>query len=233
MVTGPLRAVLFDFDHTITDFGHHVRWAEARGAVRTVYEGAGVPAPFLDEHPGSLSLYIAVGERRPIDGNALVEAQRRASAILDQFEAEAISATEPLPGAHDLVEALPALGVRSGIVTSNASSVARRILERLRLAAPFEVVLGRSEVRLLKPSPEGLSAACAELAVPPAEAAYVGDSESDMRAAIAGGLHPWGVSTGLGEANALRSAGAETVFATLTEVVAQLRELHAMTARGT
>ncbi|MCC6238535.1 MAG: HAD family hydrolase [Dehalococcoidia bacterium] len=232
MATRRLRAVLFDFDHTLTDFGHHVRWSDARSAVRAVYEAAGIPASFLDTHAGSLSLYISVAEQHPIEGGPLVEAQRRAAAILDEFEREAVATTEALPGALALVEALSRLGLRSAIVTSNAAPVARAILDRLGLAAPFEVVLGRSEVQRLKPAPEGLLAACAALEVTPGEAAYVGDSESDMRAAVAGGVLAWGVATGLGTPSALRDAGAEAVFATLTEVLARLTELHAMTARG-
>lgn len=222
--------MLFDFDHTLTDFGHHVRWADARTAIRAVYAAAGVSADFLDAHPGSLSLYISVADHQPIEGHALLDVQGRASAVLDGFEREAVTTTEALPGAREVVDALPRLGLRAGIVTSNAAPVARAILERLGLAGTFEVVLGRSEVQRLKPAPEGLLAACAALDVEPPEAVYVGDSESDMRAAQAAGLLAWGVSTGLGEPDALRVAGAETVFATLTEVLLRLSELHAMTA---
>lgn len=223
--------MLFDFDHTLTDFGHHVRWADARTAVRAVYEAAGVSAAFLDAHPGSLSLYISVAEHQPIADHVLLEAQRRAGAILDEFERDAVTTTQALAGAHEVAEVASRLGLRAGIVTSNAAPVARAILERLGLGAPFEVVLGRSEVRLLKPAPEGILAACLALDVEPAEAVYVGDSESDMRAARAARVMAWGVATGLGEPDALRNAGAEAVFATLTDVLSGLSDLHALTAR--
>lgn len=228
-----LEAVLFDFDHTLTDFGNHVRWADARPAMRALYAEAGVPESFLETHPGSISLYAAVARHHPIDGEQLAGAQHRAGAILDGIELAALEHTVALPGAHALVEALPELRLQAAIVTSNAASVARRIMERLGLAAPFEVVLGRSEVALLKPEPEGLLLACAALAVPPLAAAYVGDSEADMQAARTAGLRAWGVATGLGTPAQLERAGAHVVFATLNDILARLTELHAMTARRT
>ena len=45
--------MLFDFDHTLTDFGHHVRWVDARTAVRAVYEAAGVSAAVIASNPGA------------------------------------------------------------------------------------------------------------------------------------------------------------------------------------
>ena len=218
----PLRAVLFDFDHTLTDFGDHVRWADARPAVQHVYREAGVPDAFLEAHLGSITLYIAVGALEPLTGAALIEVQRLASAVLTEFEAEATTTTEALPGAPDVPAALARHGLRSAIVTSNAASVVRANLGRFGLESAFEVVIGRDQVARLKPAPEGLLAACRALGVPPAAAAYVGDSVADIEAASAAGMAAWGIATGPTSADDLWAAGAEIVFDTLEEVLEHL-----------
>lgn len=218
------RVVLFDFDHTLTDFGDRVRWVDARPAVQQVYRAAGVPDTFLEAHPGSITLYTAVAALEPLSGSALLQAQRRTSEVLAEFETEGIPGTEALPGARELLSALSHLGLRAGIVTSNAAIVVSAILERLRLDTPFEVLIDRDQVARLKPAPDGLLAACRALDVPPAAATYVGDSVADMEAATSAGLQAWGVSTGLGTPGALRAAGAVRVFVTLDDALAHLRE---------
>lgn len=228
--TEPLRAVLFDFDHTLTDFGDHVHWAGARPTVQRVYRESGVAEAFLQEHPGSITLYTTVAALEPLSGMALVEAQRLASAVLTTFEAEATTTTELLPGALDVRGALELAGLRTAIITSNAASVVTVILRRFGLDGAFEAVIGRDQVTRLKPAPEGLLAACRALDVPPATAAYVGDAVADIKAAHAAGLAAWGVATGPTSADDLWDAGAEVVFDTLVEVLAHLgATIHAPT----
>ncbi len=226
-----LQAVLLDFDHTLTDFGDHVHWADARPVLHALYSEAGVPADFLDAHVGSIGLYAAVAEQRPLPAAAHFAVQRRAAAILDELEGRAIETTAALPGAHALLESLPALDLRAAIVTSNGASVVRAILRRLALAQGIDVVIGRSEVARLKPDPEGVVAACRLLSVAPEAAVYIGDSEADMGAARDAGVRAWAVTTGHGSPAEMQTAGADAVFATLEGVLTSLSEMATMTAR--
>ncbi len=220
-----IEALLLDFDHTLTDLGDHVHWADARPVLRAVYAEAGVPAAFLEAHVGSIGLYTAVAALRPLSAPAHFAVQRRAAAILDELERGGIETTRALPGAHELLEALPRLGVRGAIVTSNSAFVVRAILRRLGLASAIDVVVGRSEVARLKPDPEGILAGCRLLGVAPSAAAYLGDSVADVEGARAAGLAAWAVTTGLGTPDDVRTAGADAVFATLLEVLEALERL--------
>jgi phosphoglycolate phosphatase-like HAD superfamily hydrolase len=111
--------------------------------------------------------------------------------------------------------------------------VAAAVLERLGLNAAFEVLIDRDQVARLKPSPEGLLAACHAFDVPPHAAAYVGDTVADIEAATSAGLRAWGIGTGLGTPEELRAAGATAVFATLDGVLARLTEELTPTTRQT
>lgn len=234
MTTDPARprleafkALLLDFDHTLTDFGDHVHWPEARPVLRALYAEAGVPESFLEAHAGSIGLYTAVAALQPLEAPAHFAVQRRAAAILDELERGGVETTRALPGARELLEGLDRLGVRAAIVTSNSGGVVYAILQRLGLWGHVDVVIGRSEVARLKPDPEGILAGCRLLGVAPSGAAYLGDSVADIEAARAAGLQALAVTTGLSTADDLRTAGADAVFATLLEVLEALEELEA------
>lgn len=220
-----LRAVLFDFDHTLADLGHHVRWADARAALLSVYRAAGVPDAFLEQSPGAISLYAAVRGAGLIEPEALEEAQREAAAVLDEFEHEAVEVTGLMPGAQSLLRRLAVLGLRASIVTANAASVARAVLEREGLSGAVEVVIGRSEVTAPKPAPEGILAAARALGVPLGECVYVGDTDGDMRAARAAGARAWGLAVSWVPVDALHEAGATEVMDSLEAVEARLEAL--------
>ena len=91
-------------------------------------------------------------------------------------------------------------------------------VEALRLPRQPLIVDG-SRVEHAKPAPDLLLVAAQELGVDPAEAWCVGDSTWDMRAAVAAGMVPIGVTTGAVGARALLDAGARVTISTLRELM--------------
>ncbi len=207
-----IRAVLFDFDHTLADLGGFVRWSDARRELMALYEAGGVPESFLERTEGALSLYAHVATSGLLSDDRLAEVQRRASALIDRYETEAIDSTRVFPGVASCLSTLAARGIQAGIVTSNARSVVRSILRREALAGDFAVVVAREDVRALKPSPEGVLRACEELAVAPRQCIFVGDSVSDVEAARAAGVVAFGVRDGISTDEELTAAGAGVVL---------------------
>jgi len=136
MMPDRLEAVLLDFDHTLMHMGQLVRWEDARHELLPLYRASGGPEPFLQAHAGALKLY---GE---------------------------VAACGLLPAATTFVRRLPELGLRAGIVTSNAVVVSA-IIARGGLTATFDTAVGRDDVRLPKPSPEGLLRCCEAMGVTP------------------------------------------------------------------
>lgn len=112
-----------------------------------------------------------------------------------------------------------------GLVTSRDRESALRILKDQRIVEYFDIVVTRDDIRRIKPEPEGLHAALAALQHPGApilsqNCVYMGDMHTDMRAAVAAGMHPVGViapmDRGVPEAAArsLYDAGALIVLRT-------------------
>jgi HAD superfamily hydrolase (TIGR01509 family) len=156
-----IRAVLFDFDGTLTQPG-----SLDFNAVR---EALGCPKgrPVLE----------FIGD--------LPEAERiEALRILDDFETDAARRSRPNAGAEEAIEFLHSRGLKVGIISRNSRSsiqTALRNFERVR-PSDFMVIFSRDDPFLPKPSPESILAAADILGVPPAQVLVVGDFVFDIDA---------------------------------------------------
>lgn len=216
------QAAIFDFDHTLAPLGSYVRWPDAVPLMKERYRDLGVPDSVLDGPPGCLVLYRRVADWRGVAPPELTAIQREASAIISEFEAEAIPHTLLFPHVAELTE----LALPLGIVTSNSSRVVQAVLKRADAATQFGVVVGRDDVEAIKPSPEGLLLCSRQLGVAPGNCVYVGDMPADMSAAHAASMPAYGVLTGIGSEEELRGAGATEVFEDLAAVHAALLTTH-------
>ncbi len=92
------------------------------------------------------------------------------------------------PGVADVVKALKADGVATGLVTSKNRSGALRGLTLARLESLMDVLVCADEVENPKPHPEPVEKAMRLLSADPATTVYVGDSIHDMRSGRAAGV---------------------------------------------
>ena len=79
-----------------------------------------------------------------------------------------------------------------------------------------------ADVEHAKPAPDLLIKAASLLDVEPAETWYVGDSRWDMVAARAAGMRAIAVLTGATTAEALAESGADVIYPTLAEFMAEI-----------
>jgi sugar-phosphatase len=131
---------------------------------------------------------------------------------------------DPVPGAHDLVHAAVAAGVRLAIVTSARPPwVSLAVEDGLGVLDHIEVVVTAHDVTDGKPDPAGFLLACERLGVAAAECVAAEDSPAGVRAAVAAGVgRVAGVTTTWSEAE-LTAAGAHLVLPDLRGLVDLLR----------
>ena len=122
----------------------------------------------------------------------------------------------PLPGVHDLLEALTARGMPWAVATSSLPDDARESVESLKLHE-MPLICDGADVEHAKPAPDLLLKAAHLLDVDPAETWYVGDSRWDMVASKAAGMRAIAVLTGATTEPVLVGAGADVVYPTLAE----------------
>ena len=179
--------VLFDLDGTVIDSGAIIL-ASMKHAAETVLGAA----------PSDRELMASVGgpgleaQMRTLDPDRVDELVRVYRAHNEPLHDE----LECCAGMDDVLVRLAGEGRRLGIVTAKRRETVELAFDRVPLGHLFEVVVGGDETTRHKPDPEPLLLALERLGADPDDAAYVGDSPFDIRAAKAGGLHAIGVTWG-------------------------------------
>jgi len=175
-----LRAVLFDFDGTLTRPG-----ALDFPAIK---REVGCPAD---------SLVLEWIEALPAGAR-----REKALAALARFELAAAAESTPNADAERVVRSLRAQGLKIGVLTRNGLPAVRRALARFRGldAGDLDVIVTRDDGFTPKPAPDGVLHAAAAMGVPPEETLVVGDFVLDVQAGrAAGALTAYLTNGGAGE----------------------------------
>ena len=188
--TEPL-AVLSDLDGVLVDSG-----AVIERTWRTFAERHGLdPAVVLAQSHGrrSVDLIRLVAPHLDADAEA---------AEVERQEIENAKGLRPLPGARDLVEAVPA--DRFAVVTSGSRALAIARLRAAGLPVP-KVLVTAEQVEAGKPNPAGYLRAAALLGVDPVRCLVLEDAPAGVDAGLSAGMTVIAVLTTNNE-SALRNA---------------------------
>lgn len=207
------QAVLFDLDGTLTNTLEDIAFAMNR-ALRL--HG-------LAEHPVDAYRYMvgdgakvlaqrAVGERAELAG----EVQRTYQAYYQEHN---LDRTQPYEGIPELLEALQRRDVKLCVFSNKPHADTCRVVRHFFPQVDFAVVRGQIDGVPVKPDPAGALAVAGEVGVAPENFLYLGDTNVDMRCALAAGMHPVGVTWGFRTAEELLAAGAERLLDRPTELL--------------
>ena len=186
----PASVVLFDCDGVLVDSDASVTAAWSQWARENGVPPADVMAVVHGRRSAdTVAMFIAAPQR------AVVLAQ------IDDYELQAAVGVRAVPGARDLLAALPAHAW--AVVTSGRRQLALARLTAAGLPQPAVLVTG-DDVHRGKPDPEGYLSAVAQLGAETSEAIVVEDSPEGIRAARAAD-----VRSVLGVGSRARTAGAD------------------------
>jgi beta-phosphoglucomutase family hydrolase len=237
-----IRACLFDLDGVLTQTAkvHAAAWKEMFDAyLRTRAERTGQPfVPFdahaeydeyVDGRPRAdgtraflASRGITLPEGNPDDpptAETISGLSNRKNEIVLRTMAD--DGVAVYPGSVRYLDAVRSAGLRRGVVSASANT--RQVLEAAGLADAFDVrvdgvVAARDHLRG-KPAPDTYLAAARALGLEPAQAAVFEDALAGVAAGRAG---HFGLVIGVdrvGQADALRSHGADVVVTDLAELL--------------
>jgi HAD superfamily hydrolase (TIGR01509 family) len=193
-----LRAVLFDFDGTLT-----VPGALDFAAIK---REVGCPAD---------ALLLEWIEALPAESR-----RDEALAALARFELAGAAASAPNVGAEALVDELRALGLKVGVLTRNGLAAVERALAGFAdlTTGGFDVLLTRDDRVPPKPAPDGVLHAAGLMGVLPAETLVVGDYVLDMLAGRAAGAVTAYLTNAPGEDDCPDNAACDFVVQRLDEL---------------
>lgn len=180
-----LKVIIFDFDGTVHDLS--IDWAGVRSALQ------------LEE---AETIGEAVRRFKELD-------DKRALSILDELEIEALAGERLSPVVERQISLLHAKYLVA-VCSNNSRKAIRSFLESSEVHV--DALVGREDVRHLKPDPEGLNMILEQLSLEPTEAVMVGNSVHDSSAARAAGIPSITISASFDR------RGAEDVVASMSDL---------------
>lgn len=213
------HAILFDLDGTLLD-----TLADIANAANAALLRLNLPTHpvdkyrrFVDDGAGCLAQRVlgqAGGDEKTVE--------RCRQIIAEEYQKCWADNTRPYPGMPELVAELSARGVPMAVLSNKPHDATMRVVEFFFPDKPFRVVRGARPGVPIKPDPAAALQIAAELRIEPQRFIYLGDTDTDMRTAVAAGMFAAGALWGFRTAEELCATGAQTLLKTPAEVITLL-----------
>ena len=195
------QAVIFDLDGTLLN-----TLGDLTAAVNHALSACGLPC----RTEGEVRSFLGDGVKELIARSCPADADETATAAVLQaylayYAAHNMDLTAPYEGVLDLLDALRWLDIRVAVV-SNKHDHAVQALCAHYFNGYLDLAVGGSDARPLKPAPDNLLYAMAQLGVTADEVWYVGDSVQDVETARNAGVRCVAVTWGFQDADRLAAA---------------------------
>jgi phosphoglycolate phosphatase len=201
------RAALFDLDGTLAD-----SLADLANAVNHALHSLDCPT-----HPTSAYRHMVGDGARtlcvralPPDRQELVDETLRR--MRTHYDAHCFDETRLYPGIPELIATLFQRRYKLAVLSNKPDVFTKRMIAHYFPASPFDAVHGQQPNVPIKPDPAMALQIAGELDVPPSGWLYLGDTNTDMRTAIAAGMYPVGVLWGFRDRDELLACGAKTLI---------------------
>ena len=205
----PFRAALFDLDGTLLD-----TLEDLADSMNAALERLGHPthplAAFKQFVGDGIQIFAARAhpELRPDDA-AVAEL---VSVALQEYANRWQDKTRPYEGVVPMLETVFARGLKVGILSNKPHDFTCLTTKTLLPDFDFDLVWGVSDEVPKKPEPTGALRAAAQLGAEPHDVLYCGDTDTDMKTAVAAGMYPAGALWGFRGADELLTSGARVLL---------------------
>lgn len=212
---GTAGPVLFDFDGPVCSLFANYPARDIAISLRELLAARGYSVPDdVPTDPMAILTWTA-GLNRPA---LLIEVEEALCAA----ELRAAETAEPEPYGHEAIRAVAAAGRPIGVVSNNSGGAVTAYLTAHGLVDLVATVVGRAfaEPALMKPSPEPILRAAAELGMQPGECVLIGDSTADVQAARTAGCRSISYANKPGKRERLAGHGTNVVIQDMSEIKA-------------
>jgi phosphoglycolate phosphatase len=210
------QAILFDLDGTLLDTLDDLADA-SNGALAEL----GLPV-----HPAASYKYFVgdgietlAARTLPEDRGDPATLARLTDLIRRNYAAGWAVKTCPYPGIAELLDAVTARHIPMAVLSNKPHEFTRLCVEKLLARWRFDIVQGATSAIPKKPDPGGAAAIARQLGVAPQQVLYLGDTDTDMRTAVAAEMVPVGVLWGFRTLDELLAHGALATVRTPAEVL--------------
>lgn len=207
------EAVIFDFDYTLGDSTNGI-WL----SVNYGLEKLGFEAKSKEEVSKTIGLslvdtYMTLTKRQDES-----EAKLFAKYFVEKADEVMVDNTDLYPSAKEVLQKLSDSTCKVGIVTTKYRYRIEAILDKFGMRDVIDMIVGGEDVKVQKPSPEGLLLAIAHMGTDKTKVLYVGDSIVDAQTAQRAGVDFAGVLTGTTEKDAFEQYKSVCIAKDLFEI---------------
>ncbi len=206
----PIKAVVFDLDHTLLD-----SWKVHREAIYYAAGKVGAPCPDEPTIVAHIAGSLAIELKRIFEGGN----DEVTDHYLWFYREHHLDLSRPFPGVLELLEGLKGRGLKLGLLTNKRRQLGSLEVEHTGIGRFLDSAVYRDDVGVLKPDPKGLLHALTELGVPPGEAVMAGDAAGDVQCAKAGGAAGVAALWGALDAARVLAAGPHAVWHTVEDAL--------------
>jgi beta-phosphoglucomutase len=186
-----LKACLFDLDGVIVDTAkyHYIAWRQIAQELGFVFSEGDNERLKGVSRQRSLEILLEIGGVA-LNSQEKVALAEKKNALYLHYVMK-MTPEEILPGAETFLQACRAAGYFTALAT--ASRNAAVILELLKIAPLFDVVMDGNKVSRTKPDPEVFLNCARDLGVAPSDCAVFEDAEAGIEAALAADMLAIGI----------------------------------------
>lgn len=211
------KAVLFDLDGTLLD-----TLDDIADSMNAALARMGYPV----HHRDSFRYFIGDGIRVFAE-RVLPEDARKPEIIAEcvalkraEYDRHWSDKTRPYDGIPGLLDSLTEMGIKKAVLSNKPDAHTLIVVKKLLSRWEFDKVYGADPPSIpVKPDPSGALRIAEELAIPPGEILYLGDTNTDMRTAVSAGMFPVGAAWGFRTREELMTAGAKVIAETPADVL--------------
>lgn len=207
-----IKLVLFDLDDTLVHT--YANYELARQKVKEYFNSLGLSKdivfkPILQKiRQSALEVAKSKPEQELIVKGALEK--------IDDVELKSVANSKLIDGTKACLSFLKNQEIKLGIFSRTCSKAVNEILKKFNLKG-FAIILGRDDLKELKPSAEGILLALKKLKIRPSQTMVIGDHPYDIAAGKLSGTKTVGVLTGKANIDPLANAGADYILNSIAE----------------
>ncbi len=200
MINKKIKAIIWDLDGTLIDF--KINSIGARRKAIKILRKYGIPRSqlsiqksILENVKTSRTLFKKQGVQSDSIQDIIAEVN---NAVIEVEHKAALNATLTT-GMRDVLDFCKNNEIKQAIFTYNTHSNALLSLETAQIASYFEVIIGRDDINNLKPHPDHIKRICELLKVAFHDILIIGDTDTDIEAALNVGAYSIALNTKIPE----------------------------------
>jgi len=123
------------------------------------------------------------------------------------------------PEVPDILDSLTHQGIKMAILSNKPDNFTKAMVAKFLLKWQFSIIQGEKSFVPKKPDPAAALVIAERLKLPPRTFLFLGDSEIDMKTALAAGMYPVGVRWGFRTAEELIASGAKVLIKNSADLI--------------